>query len=537
MTCFSCIATEAPKADYIFFGGDILTGTKQTDAIEALAVNKGKIIFLGKKKEALYLQSEATQWINLQQGALVPGFINQDASLLFQGLSHFCTDLSPKNFQNGVKLKEQLKILAKNGPILAMGFDPLFYREKNLLTLKFLDSLSTKDPIIILNDACDIAYANTKALQLAAISKQDSSPFYLKKKDGRLCGIVLTAQSLFKLINISPVFSSLNLEKVLQLGIRDFAKSGYTTVVDSSLEAFSSSSESLIKLIQSTVNKAKLLNVYSFVPFSLLETKIKKSDQDNFFLTGVSFILDGSLCNRLASLSIPYKKKKTEGKLFYSLNELTNKAQKARSAEYQICFKASGDKAISQALACCNVLQNLHVNEANKFLIKQASLSSKESLETMARSGAYPCFSMTTLFSSGDSITKSILPTSLVEDFELTKTAYDLDTKCSISSGGNTNKMHPLEILETTITRKSRKGSIIGLKEKLSVDEALCCLTFNPALQLNLQEKLGSLELGKQADFAILSVSPKKVGANKISNIKIIETWVNGVRINLNSTD
>jgi predicted amidohydrolase YtcJ len=532
---FSCFSQELNKADYIFFGGDILTQGKQTDPVEALAVRDGKIMFLGSKKDALYLQGATTQWINLQQGALTPGFINADANLLFQGLSHFCLDLSFKNFQNSSKLKDHIRALAKHGPILAMGFDPHNFKEKNLFSLKFLDSLSLKDPIIILNTTGDIAYVNSKALQMAGISKQDASLHYLKKKDGSFCGIVVGAEYVFKLISVSPIFSTLDLAKILKIGIRDYAKHGYTTIIDRS----PASSEQLFKLIQHLVDQTQQIKVFSFAPYSAFEIlgKVKNTQPGNFVLAGVNFPLDGFLPSRLASLTIPYKKKQSEGLLFFSHQDLIAKVKKAKLKGLEISFKASGDRAISQAISCCQALQTLNPDSKDKYLITQATLSSQDHLEDMAHLGASPCFSMSDISIWGYTLLRSILPKALIEDFILTNLAFKLDTKCSITSGGVVSHIHPMQVLETALTRKNSRGSVIHRQERLSIDEAMACLSLNPAYMLNQEDKIGSLEVGKQADFVVLSANPKKVGMNKISKIKVIETWIDGSRVNLNLED
>lgn len=527
-----CFSEESVKAEYIFFGGEILTMKDDTSSPETLAVANGKILFAGNKNEALYLQSDATQWINLQGGALLPGFINTDCNILFQGLSHYFVDLSLEPYRNFSKLKDHLKLLAKKGPVFAMGFDSAKCKKSNPLPLKFLDSLSQEHPIVIINRSNDMAYVNSKALQLGNVSKSSSSPYFLKKKDGRLSGAVLNSETICLLLQSFPSLRNLDLKAVIKQGLLDYVKQGYTTIVDANLGLPISSSENSLKLLSSSTQSLQQLKVHGFLIPSAMSLKNKIPNHlDYFSILGGSFILDGPLTAGFASLSIPYKKRKTDGHLFYSDSELFNKTNTLRQDKMHISFKASGDKAIDQAVRCCEKLQNLQFNENLSFLIRQASLSSKKALESMSKSYAYPAFSMDDISSSGSFLVNSILPSALIEDLDLTKTALKLGARCSLTQGSTFGSLSPLKILQTAVTRKNNQGSIMQRQERLMVDEALKSLTLYPAYQLQQENTIGSLEVGKIADFVILSASPKKVPNNKINTIQVIETWVNGKQI------
>ena len=63
------------------------------------------------------------------------------------------------------------------------------------------------------------------------------------------------------------------------------------------------------------------------------------------------------------------------------------------------------------------------------------------------------------------------------------------------------------------------------------VDAALRAMTIDAAWQCHSDHEVGSLEVGKYADFVILEDDPRKVPTSELSKIKIEETWVNGERV------
>ena len=62
---------------------------------------------------------------------------------------------------------------------------------------------------------------------------------------------------------------------------------------------------------------------------------------------------------------------------------------------------------------------------------------------------------------------------------------------------------------------------VLGPNERVSVDDAIRAVTINAAYEMFSDDKVGSLEVGKQADLVVLS-------ADQIRNIQVKETWIDG---------
>jgi predicted amidohydrolase YtcJ len=62
------------------------------------------------------------------------------------------------------------------------------------------------------------------------------------------------------------------------------------------------------------------------------------------------------------------------------------------------------------------------------------------------------------------------------------------------------------------------------------VDQAIRAVTINPAYEMFSDDKIGSLEVGKQADLVVLEKNPRATSVDEIRNIKVKETWIDGKR-------
>ena len=89
--------------------------------------------------------------------------------------------------------------------------------------------------------------------------------------------------------------------------------------------------------------------------------------------------------------------------------------------------------------------------------------------------------------------------------------------------------MNPLRCIENAVTRSMWKSDeILNSKERVDIDAALRACTIDAAWQCHSDHEVGSIEVGKYADFIVLDSDPRDVPADKIKEVRVLETWVNG---------
>src|SRR5262249_36110242 len=88
-----------------------------------------------------------------------------------------------------------------------------------------------------------------------------------------------------------------------------------------------------------------------------------------------------------------------------------------------------------------------------------------------------------------------------------------------------------LHIVWCAVNRVTRSGKLLGADQRISVQDALKGITIHAAWQYFEEDRKGSIEPGKLADFVILSDNPLKVDPMKIKDLRVVETIKEGVTI------
>ncbi len=527
-TFFSLAEEQSPiKADFIFFGGDIFT-LKESEITkpETLAIAQDKIIFSGSKKDALYLQKETTEWINLQNGALVPGFITLESNIFLNGLTYFSLDLSLERYKSMKDIIEALTQAAKKGPVLATGFSPYLIKKNKKLTLKKLDAISEKVPILVIDLNGSIAYANKKCLSNAGISYEMalSLPEDFKiKKNGKLSGEVISLEGISKLISPFENLLNLDFKKICEVSAKKFIRQGYTTTIDTTVGQFLPTPAKHQEMLSLAAKKSSL-NIKGYYLANVFESLRDASQKatDFFEILGIHFDCDPPL-------------------LFQNKNGIIDevmlkKATLASQNKLSISFKASSKAGIEKAFKCVNELQKLRPSSSKDFIIQHASLADENSLETIDFFHGSCSFSMQDIYTYGDTFRK-LFPKSVFRELNMTKTALKQNLPFNITQSGVARALYSMKVLETAVLRESKKGLVVGREQRLRVIDGLKAMTSFAALSIKKEDQIGTLEVGKFADLVILKQSPANVAANKIGQIEISQTWIRGKKIANGSSD
>jgi predicted amidohydrolase YtcJ len=112
------------------------------------------------------------------------------------------------------------------------------------------------------------------------------------------------------------------------------------------------------------------------------------------------------------------------------------------------------------------------------------------------------------------------------------KSAYDKNLKPTLHSDYNCQPVDPLRCIYNAVTRKMKyaPGRVLNKDQCVTPLQAVQAMTINAAWQCHMEDIVGSIEVGKMADFVILEQDPvdPKTDPEQIINIKISETWMDG---------
>ena len=112
-------------------------------------------------------------------------------------------------------------------------------------------------------------------------------------------------------------------------------------------------------------------------------------------------------------------------------------------------------------------------------------------------------------------------------------TAKDCGVTFSVHSDAPVTPVGPLFTMWCAVNRETRTGFVLGEQERLSPKDALEAVTIGAAMLLKQDQDLGTIEVGKFADFTVLGEDPLEVAHHALKDIAVLGTIVGGVHVEL----
>jgi len=509
------------KADLVLFNCSVLTMNPSVPHAQAIAAKEGKIVYVGTSSGVKRWIGEKTKTIDLKSKTVVPGFTDSHMHMISLGHPFPWLDLryvsSVKEIQSRVKAKVQEN--RKGKWILGRGWDQDRLKEKRFPTRWDLDKVSPDNPVLLTRVCGHVAVANSRALQMAKISKKtavSSSEFIdtdprtdeptglLKEKAVDLVSNLLEPRE-EELLNACRKASA------------DAVKAGLTSVTCITNEPDE------VYALQKLRKRGRLpLRVYTMVPAECLDSFKGGQLNDPFLkLKCIKIFTDGSLGARTAAMQKPYTDDpSTTGILYHSLAQLKNMIKEADEAGFQVAVHAIGDKAVKQTLKAFDEALPKEQIAKHRHRIEHASVLNPNLIKQIKALGLAVC----------------IQPHFIVSDFWIPqrigperarwtyafKSLVNQAIRLAASSDAPVEPLSPLLGIWAAVTQQQ------FLEERLSVEEALKTYTVDAAYFSFEENVKGSIEVGKCADLTVLSDNPLKVKPEKIKDIRVEMTIVDG---------
>ena len=490
---------------------------------EAVAVKGDRIVKVGSNEEISQLVEKETEVIRLNGKTVVPGFIDTHIHVADFAKLLTWVDLndvkSIKELQN--RLKERVQKTPHGRWIIGRGWNQTRLQEKRLPSFSDLDSASPETPVIFYHETALMCVVNSKALELAGITKHTRAPsggaIDKDAETGEVTGVLRdTATDLVWKVIPEPCEDEL-LEAV-GLAFETIVEAGVTTVHWVVLSAIE------LSVIQRLLTQKQLpISVYLIVPVNLMDSVLNtgplRFSGDKLKVGGVMIFADGYLAARTAALYQPYSDDASvSGELLCGQEKMNGVAAKTLRAGLQLVIHAVGDRAVDAALttveqvskeARCRLEQAAVLNAGLIKRVKTANVI--VSVQPRVIASEFSVWSATEHL--GAERARWLFPL---------KTLVKEGVKVVGGSDCPMEPLNPLLGIQEAVTRRFYP------EERITVSEALRLYTVDAAYSSGEENIKGSVETRKIADLTVLSHDPCKVPPNQIENIKVEMTIAGG---------
>jgi len=542
--------------DVVSLNGQIITMNEGNPKIQAVATLGDRIVAVGSSESIKKLAGPKTKIVNLEGKTLVPGLNEPHNHFGMYGVLARCSVnlQSPpvgyiKNMNELMEaLRDSINKTLKGQWIYGRGYDDTLLAEKRHPTRYDLDKVSIEHPILIVHVSGHLSVANTRALEMAGITKDTPQPpGGVIRKDpqtGDPDGVLeeMPAQSL-----VARLLPPISMEKRIEgmaTAAEQYLKVGVASCSDAGVNFPGIGSPAEIVAYQKAVHEGILhLRMTMMIGVHFLLGPEGKSPS---FLTGfgndrlkigpAKIIVDGSIQGYTGWLGGPYYIPFKGDKDFRGypvtppefLNPLVMAAHKAG---FQIAAHGNGDAAIDAILEAYLLAQKEYPRPDARHRIEHCQTVREDQLDTMAELGVTPSFFVSHTFYWGDRHNAIFLGPERARRISPLKSALKRGIKFSIHSDCPVTPVSPLFCVFAAVNRVTTGGEVLGPEYCLTPEEALRGVTNYAAWQTFDEKIKGSIEVGKLADFTILAENPLEVPPERIRDIKVMEVIIGGKSI------
>ena len=539
-------------AETIFMGGDIVTMNEARPEAEALAAGRGKIMAVGTRDEVLDLRGPETRVVDLAGKTLMPGLIEPHSHPIISALLYDWLDVSGFNNPSGAEVMEKLRRAAAEAEpgqwISAFGYDPILTRDLKAPSAELLDGISLDNPVVVMIQSMHTVFVNHKAFELAGLTDSTPQPeggTLVKDEAGRLTGMVIEQGAITPILAALFRDSRIDGRALLQKQMGRYARAGYTTVGAPGIFPMFPESMTLLKemvegddcpvrlVIMHTSGDLESGRVEDLGPDSgRLRTGGAKLWYDGSPYTGNMFLDEPFLNSELMQqgLGIP---ENTCGYAMMPKERLLDLVRKYHDQGRQIAIHAQGDRAVRDVVDVYEAVLKASPRGDHRHRIEHGALFPPDQLGRAARLGLTPSWHINHIYYYGEALRDEIIGPERTKVFMPIFDAQKHGLRSSLHNDSPMYPAEPFKLMRTAVTRKTRKGALIGADQAVTVDEAIKALTINPAWQMFLENVLGSLEPGKLADLVVLSENPRKIEPDSLDQIQVLETYRGGLGASL----
>lgn len=529
-------------ADIVLFNGAIYTVDDNNSMVEAVAIKADTILFVGNRSELDGYIGKDTKQIDLNGKTMVPGLVEGHAHLMGVGFNLLNVDLMyAQSYDEVIKMvQERAQSTPKGEWILGRGWhqdkwinqpERMF---RNLPTHHALSEAVPDHPVFLSHASGHMALANAKAMELAGVKSDASQPDggeIFKGIDGPTGIFNETAQSVVG--RVIPSTSKENAEQALQLAINECLKNGITSFHDAG-------SRGLVELSKQFGEQGKLdIRLYIMLRGDLVQMNeyFKNGPDlglfnDHLTIRSIKMAADGALGSRGAWLIEEYTDASGEyGHEVQPMTHIDSLTQEAYKAGFQVCIHAIGDRANKEVLDLYERTFQAGLQEDPRFRIEHAQHMRGEDIPRFAELGVIPAMQAIHMASDRPWAIDRLGKERIEEGAYMWQSLLESGARIVNGTDAPVEPIDPLPSFYASVARKTLKGTPeegYEMDQRMTRAQTLRSYTLDAAYGAFMEDIIGSIEVGKYADFAILDKNIMEVPEQEILDAKVTMTIIGG---------
>lgn len=513
--------------------------TSTADGIRSFSVmvvdDDGRIVAVGD--DSLRDLHRDARAVDGGERTLLPGLTDAHAHLYGQGVLETQVDLAGAASLD--EALERVRAYAAANPrkpwILGRGWNQVLWESRSFPTADDLDAVVDDRPVWLMRVDGHAAWANHRTLAIAGIDRETADPVggkILRDANGEATGILIDTAMIYVDGHIpTPTKSDIRdayrqaAELLIGLGLTGVHDAGITLEQAEVLMAMADDRELELRVSAMLAGAGENLDGFG-------EPLVGHGD-DRLDVLAVKIYADGALGSRGAAMLAPYSDDpENRGLPFFNQAELNRQVLRANESGFQVAVHAIGDLGNRMVIEAFDETQQGKPS-AFRNRIEHAQIVALDDIPRFAELGLIASMQPIHATSDMNMAEDRVGPVRIFGGYAWRKM---LDSGAVVASGSDfpVELPNPFLGLYAAVTRMDRDGRPDGgwyADQAMTRAEALHSFTLAAAYAAHQEDRLGSLEPGKWADFIVIDRDYFTVPESEIDDIVVLETWIGGERV------
>ena len=532
----------------VFAASEIVTLNRSLPSCTHVAVREGRILGFGGPEIAE--EFGATIDNRFAGHVLTPGFIEghghaSDGIMWRKPYVGFFPRISPDGQPAGgyksiaevvdfLKL-EEAKLPDATTPLTVWGFDPIYFGGPRM-TLADLDSVSSTRMIVVAHISGHIMNVNSPVMAAAGFSRDSNLDGLLRDPAGNLTGELLGPAVMGRAARATGdagLMREMDPAAYRTYG-RMARRVGVTTSTDLSNACSPAGVEALLAATTEADFPIRLVPAMRQREYSVPDgiariAEIKRLNNPKLHFGIVKIVADGSIQGFTARLRWPgYHNGAPNGLWYVAPAELESIVEAYHAAGVHLHIHTNGDEAVDVATEMISRAVAKHPRRDHRHTLQHCQMADAAIFRRMATAGMCVNLFANHIYYWGEQHRAITMGPSRALRLDACATALDHAVPLAIHSDTPVTRVDPVFTMWCAVNRRTATGRLLGEGERITAAQALHAVTLGAAYTLKLDHAIGSIDVGKWADFAVLDANPLTTAPEAIKDIKVAATVLGG---------
>ena len=533
----------------IFRAARIVTLNRSLPVATHVAVRDGRILGLGGP-EIIDAFGPATLDDRFADSVILPGFVEghghaADGLMWRNTYVGFFPRIGPDGthhagFRSIAEVVAHLRrvettIDNSDKPLIAWGFDPIYF-DGPRMTVADLDQVSSTRMVVVAHVSGHILNVNSVVLARAGFTADSNLQGLVRDAAGRLTG-ELQGPAVMNRANRATEDAGL-LRVLDATALRNYGKLAQRVGVTTSTDLANPLPDAAVSALRATTAEddfpLRLLPAMRAREYSVPDgiariQELRRHNTGKLHFGIAKLAVDGSIQGFTARLRWPgYHNGAPNGLWYIAPAELGAIVEAYHRAGIQLHIHTNGDEASDLATEMIGRAVAAHPRPDHRHTLQHCQMADAAIFRRMAANGMCVNLFANHIYYWGEQHRALTMGPTRALRLDACATALDAGVPLAIHSDTPVTPVDPLFTMWCAVNRVTAAGNVLGEHERITPAQALHAITLGPAYTLHLDHLIGSIDVGKFADFTVLDRDPLQVEAMDIRDIKVRATVLGG---------